>query len=144
MAGDDSILGDSGNDTLTGSAGADSLDGAEGATTSSTGHGKAIPLDGGLGPDSMAGGSGDDFYMVGEAGDVVDADPAEGGSTPFEQASPSFLRPHWKNLELDGSLLDGNRQRARTIKITSLGKLQRPYRRYVGDDTLKRRRFPIR
>jgi serralysin len=90
-----------------GGAGTDTLKGIENLTGSShddrlSGSNAANRIDGGLGRDVMVGLSGNDTYVVGEAGDrVVEASPA--GGLDLVIASASFvLGDHLEKLHLAG------------------------------------------
>src|SRR5262249_41213678 len=79
-----------------------------------TGNSGNNTLDGGVGADSMAGGAGDDTYVVDNAGDVVDE--TGGSGTDTVQSSVSF------NLTENGTTVIGAiGKRTRTGKAETSG-----------------------
>ncbi len=88
----DRIVGSDGADTLVGGAGNDTLVGGAGADT----------LDGGLGVDTMSGCTGNDIYVVDNAGEVITENLAEGTDT-VQSGITYTLGSNVENLTLTGS-----------------------------------------
>ncbi|KRC82486.1 M10 family metallopeptidase C-terminal domain-containing protein [Sphingomonas sp. Root241] len=97
-AGNDSLIGNGGNDTLLGGAGVDSLFGGSGNDR----------LDGGAdgAADTLKGGIGDDIYVVGETGEIIEELGGEGRDRVVSSVSFT-LGANLETLELVGSAQNG-------------------------------------
>ncbi|HEU0098612.1 MAG TPA: calcium-binding protein [Allosphingosinicella sp.] len=96
------INGTSGNDTLYGTTSADTINGLDGDDTL-FGYDGDDWLDGGLGADTMYGGLGNDYYIVDDAGDVVDEASGEGNDTVRTTLASYILTANVEYLEFVGS-----------------------------------------
>lgn len=120
--GDDTVYGGQGNDSLQGGDGTDQLDGGDGDDR----------LDGGAGADTMIGGFGDDYYVIDNAGDVIQ-DFA--GTNTVETTTHYTLGSFVQNLVLVGTTLLVGTGNASNNSITG-GSGGDVLRGLDGDDTL--------
>ena len=110
--GEDRLHGGTENDVLEGEDADDNLYGDEGADTLRGGD-QNDELDGGTGADTMEGGTGDDLYVVDDAGDVVTELDNQGAADIVLSSISKVLPVHVENLWLTG-----------TANISAIGNLQ--------------------